>query len=314
MPLDPDLKAILDQLAQQPGPKARELPAPDARAMFAALMTFVGPKDVPIGKVADLICAGPAGDIPLRVYTPAVPDKGPLPALVFYHGGGFVIGNIETHDGICRMLANEAQVCVVSVDYRLAPEHKFPAAVEDALAALRFVATHAAELGIDAMRIAVGGDSAGGALAAIVAQIVKKENGPAIAFQLLLFPVTQIGMETDSFKRNAEGYFLERADLDWFFDCYVPRGADKSDPWLSPLYARSFEGLPPAYLMAAELDPLHDEGLLYAEKLQKAGIACQTDDCPNLVHDFIYFAGVLPRAAQALKRAAEALKAALKAG
>ena len=314
MPLDPILKGFLDQLAQQPGPKARDLPAPDARAMFGVLMSIVGPKDVPIGKVEDLTCAGPGGKIPLRVYTPAASTNRVLPALVFYHGGGFVLGNIDTHDGLCRMLANEAEVCVVSVDYRLAPEHKFPAAVEDAVEAFRFVAGNAKDFGIDARRIAVGGDSAGGALAAVVAQTMKNEHGPKIAFQLLLFPATRLGEETESMRRNAEGYFLERADMNWFYECYVPPTAGKDDLRLSPLTAKSLEGLPPAFVMTAEFDPLHDDGVAYAGKLEEAGVACEIDDCAGFVHDFIYFAGVVPQAAQAMKRAGAALKSGLKAG
>src|SRR5580658_2781161 len=261
MPLDPIMKAFIDQMALQPAPKMYELPAPAARMMFAAIMEMTGPKDVPIGKVANLVCPGPGGDIPLRIYTPVAAAAETLPALLFFHGGGFVIGNIDTHDGLCRIIANEAGVRVIAVDYRLAPEHKYPAAVEDALTALRYVEANASNRGVDANSIAVGGDSAGGALAAIVAQIAKQEGGPAIAFQLLLFPVTQIGTETASYKSFAEGYFLERATLDWFFANYLPAGTDTNEPRVSPLAAPSLTGLPSAYLMTAECDPLHDEGI-----------------------------------------------------
>jgi acetyl esterase len=314
MALDPIMKAFLDQMAAQGGPKMHELPPADARALFAALMELAGPRDVPIGKVANLGCPGPGGDIPLRSYTPVAASADALPTLVYFHGGGFVIGNLDTHDGLCRMIANEAGIRVISVDYRLAPEHKYPAAVEDAVTALRYVEANASDLGVDANRIAVGGDSAGGALAAVVAQIAKHEGGPAIAFQLLLFPVTQIGTETASYKSFAEGYFLERSTLDWFFANYLPAGTDTNQPRISPLAAQSLTGLPPAYLMTAECDPLHDEGIRYAEKLKAAGVKVEIADHAGLVHDFIYLQAVLPQAPQALKEASAALKSALTAG
>lgn len=314
MALDPIMKAFLDQMAAQPGPKMYELAAPDARALFAALMEMAGPKDVPIGKVANTTCPGPGGDIPLRIYTPVAAPADPLPTLLFYHGGGFVIGNLDTHDGLCRLVANEAGVRVISVDYRLAPEHKFPAAVDDALAALHFVEANASDLGVDANRLAVGGDSAGGALAAIAAQHARENGGPQLAFQLLLFPVTQIGGETNSLQEFAEGYFLERAGLDWFFRCYLPDGADTHDRRISPLAAPSLAGLPPAYLMTAECDPLRDEGLDYAHRLRHEGVSVAIVDHAGLVHDFIYLQSVLPQANQALKHASQALKAALTAG
>jgi acetyl esterase len=212
------------------------------------------------------------------------------------------------------MIANEAGVRVIAVDYRLAPEHKFPAAIEDAYAALKFIEANATELGVDANRLAVGGDSAGGAITAVMTQMARDNGGPHLAFQLLCFPVTQVGQETASLKSRAEGFFLERADLDWFFGCYLPKGADRKDTKISPLDATSFDGLPPAYVMVAEFDPLHDEGLLYAEKLKKAGVRCEVVDHKGLVHDFIYLQGVLPQAGLALKHASNALKTALKAG
>ena len=314
MPLDPIMQAFLDQMAEQPSPKMRDLSAPEARMLFAGLMELAGPKDVPIGKVANLTCPGPAGDVPLRSYTPVAPKAEALPTLVFFHGGGFVIGSLDTHDGLCRMIANEAGVRVIAVDYRLAPEHKFPAAIEDAYAALQFIEANAASLGVDANRLAVGGDSAGGNLAAVLTQMARDSGGPHLAFQLLCFPVTQIGQETASLKKHAEGYFLERADLDWFFSAYLPAGADVKDAKISPLGASSFDGLPPAYMMVAEYDPLHDEGLLYAEKLKKAGVPCEVVDHNGLVHDFIYLQGVLPQAGPALKHASNALRTALMAG
>jgi acetyl esterase len=313
MPLDPIMKALLDQMGAQPAPKLHELTPPEGRAMMVAMTEVIGPKDVPIGKVTNLTCRGPGGDIPLRMYTPVAPQAETLPALVFFHGGGFVIGNLDTHDGLCRMLANESGARIIAVDYRLAPEHKFPAAIDDSFAALNFVEANAAELGVDANRLAVGGDSAGGAITAVMTQLAKERGGPKLAFQMLFFPVTQIGEETRSFNAYAEGYFLERAGLLWFYDHYLPAGLNKKDPRISPLAAASLAGLPPAYLVVAEFDPLHDEGLLYADKLKKAGVACEVVDYAGLVHDFILMQGVLPQAAPAVKHAAQALKSALQA-
>lgn len=312
MPLDPIMKAFLDQMAAQEGPQMYELPPVAAREMFAALMQLAGPKDVPIGKIANLTCPGPGGEIPLRVYTPVAAGREPLPALVYFHGGGWVIGNIETHDGLCRMFANEASIAVISVDYRLAPENKFPAAIEDAYAAVAWIEANASDIGIDANRLAVGGDFAGGGLAASVAQLALKDGGPTIDFQMLLFPVTQIDSKTKSMSERAKGYFLERAALNWFFANYLGPDDDRSDPRMSPLAATDLAGLPPAYVMVAGYDPLHDEGVAYAEKLKAAGVAVAVADYGELVHDFIYLQAVLPQAAEAVKAAAAALKSALK--
>ncbi len=314
MPLDPLLKAFLDQMAAQPAPKMWEMEPPAGREAMAALMQLVGPKDVPIGKVSNLAIPGPAGDIPARVFTPVAAGGEPLPTLVFFHGGGFVIGSVETHDGLTRMLANDSACRVISVDYRMAPEHKFPAAVEDAFAAVAWIEKHAAELGVDANRLAVGGDSAGGNLAAVVAHMARDAGAPKLAYQLLLFPVTEIDADTVSRREFAEGYFLEGRTLEWFFDHYLGSDADRSDPKASPLLAAKFAGLPPAYIMVAGFDPLHDEGVAYAEKLRDAGVSVTLDDYPEMVHDFIYLQAVLPQAAEALGSAAKAVKAALTAG
>jgi acetyl esterase len=288
-----------------------ELRAQDARAVFAGLTQLAGPKDVPIGKVVNVSAQGPQGDIPMRNYAPVAAGGEALPTLVYYHGGGYVIGDLETHDGLCRMFANEAAVRVIAVDYRLAPEHKFPAAVDDAYAALTWIEAHAAELGVDANRLAVGGDSAGGCLAAVVSQIAKEKAGPKIAFQMLLFPVTQIGSDTRSMRENASGFFLEKATLDWFFGHYLEKGADTNDARMSPLLATDLSGLPPAYVMVAGFDPLHDEGVAYAEKLRAAGVPVAVADYPHLVHVFIYLQAVLPQAGEAVRAASAALRGAL---
>lgn len=311
MPLDPVLKAFLDQVASMGGPKTWEMTPPEAREAFAGLMQLAGPKDIPIGKVANIAIPATRGEIAARSYAPVAANSQPLPTLVFFHGGGWVIGNIDTHDGLCRMIANGSGCRVISVEYRLSPESKFPGPVEDALGALEWIEKNAAQLGVDANRLAVGGDSAGGDLAAVVAQIAKEKGAPKLSYQMLLFPVTQIGEETTSLREYAEGYFLERKTLDWFYAHYLPTDADKKDPRISPLHAEDFSGLPPAYVMLAGFDPLHDEGLAYAKKLRAAGVTVTVADYPDMVHDFIYLQAVLPQAAEALNTAAAALKAAL---
>lgn len=310
MPLDPLLEAFLGQLAANPAPKAWEIPIEQARAAFDALFQLAGPKDVPIGRIENLTMPGPGGEIALRNYTPVAAGSDALPTLIFFHGGGFVLGDLDSHDGLCRILANESGARVIAVNYRCAPEHKYPAAVEDAIAALNWIEANASKLGVDANSLAVGGESAGGALAAIVAQTAKEKGKPKLSFQLLMFPVTQIGSETVSLREFAEGYLLERAVLEWFYDCYLPPDADKSDPRISPLNAKDLAGLPPAYVMLGGYDPLHDEGMEYAEKLRAAGVAVTVADYPDMVHVFIYFDSILPQAREAMIAAANALKAA----
>ncbi len=312
MPLDPLVKAFLDQMKAVPGPKMSEAGPEVARATFGALMQMVGPKDIPVGKTENRVVPGAGGGVPIRVYSPVAAGSDPMPALVYYHGGGFVIGNIESHDGLCRMMANEGGFRVIAVDYRLAPEHKYPAAFDDAFAALGWVVANAAQIGVDANRIAVGGDSAGGALAAEVAQAAKAKGGHSVAAQMLLFPVTQIGEETSSLREFAVGYFLEKETLDWFYDCYLPPGAEKNDPKISPLRVKDASGLPPAYIMLGGFDPLHDEGMQYADKLRAAGVKVTVADHSDMVHCFIYLQAVLPQAHEALASAAKAVAGMLK--
>jgi acetyl esterase len=310
MPLDPLVKAFLDQMTAVPGPKMWELPPAEARQTFVALMQLVGPKDVPIGKVVNQMVAGPAGEVPIRIYSPVAAGSDALPVLVYYHGGGWVIGDLDTHDGLCRMFANEAGCRVVSVGYRLAPEHKYPAAVDDSFAALKWVETNASKIGVDANRIAVGGDSAGGALAAVMTQMAKGEGAPSLAMQILLFPVTQIGAETSSLHEFAVGYFLERQGLEWFYASYLSPTSDKSDPKISPLKAKDFSGLPPAYVVLGGFDPLHDEGQQYADKLRAAGVTVTVNDYTDMVHCFFYLQSVLPQAREMIAAASKALRGA----
>ena len=311
MSLDPVLKNFLAQLYAQPGPKMWEFTPVEARQAFAVLMQFAAPKNIVVGKVDDLSAPGPNGAIPLRSYTPPGGGNAPLPVLLFFHGGGFVIGNLDTHDGLCRVLCRESGARVIAVDYPLAPEHKFPEAVDGAYAALTWVVANAEHLGVDPRRVAVGGDSAGAALATVTAWTAKEKSGPKLALQLLMFPPTNLEADTASRRNWTDGYFLDRLTIQWFFDNYLPRGADLRDPRLSPLHAPDLHGVAPAYLLTAEYDPLHDEGLEYAAKLRDSGVAVTVMDYPNLVHDFIYLDAVLPQAREALRAAAAAVRDAL---
>lgn len=245
---------------------------------------------------------GPGGPIPLRLYTPRAP--GPRPGLIWFHGGGWVTGSLDSHDGLCRQLALDTGAVVVAVDYRLAPEHRFPAAVEDALAATRWVADRAARLGIDAGRLAVGGDSAGGNLAAVVSAIAR-DGGPPLCWQLLVYPITDCDLDTPSYRENAVGYLLTRAGMAWFWDHYLPDPASRAHPHASPLRAPDLSNLPPAYVITAEYDPLRDEGESYARRLRDAGVPTRLDRFEGMVHGFLRRTDRLDRSHEALRRIAE---------
>jgi len=312
MSLDANVKAMLDQMKAMALPKMWELGPQAARA--AMRMRFPGFSETPTGPIANHTIPGPAHPIAVRVYTPLSATSSVLPGLVFFHGGGFVLGDLDTHDDLCRCLANEGGVRVVSVDYRLAPEHPFPAAVDDCFAATRYVAAHAAEFGIDATRLAVGGDSAGGNLAAVVAQLAKA-NGPKIAYQLLIYPVTQLGapVDTPSMRENGKGYFLEKEGMDWFTRCYAPDPTHRSDPRLSPLLCKDLAGQPPAYVITAGFDPLRDEGKDYADALDRAGVSVTYVNYPGMVHGFFSMRALIPKAREAVAAAAAALREGLAA-
>ncbi|MFZ5914385.1 MAG: alpha/beta hydrolase [Pseudomonadota bacterium] len=312
MALDSHVAGLLAQLAANPDAKGlADVPPEAGRGMFHAMAAMFDVKDAPIGKVENRKIPGPAGEIPVRIYTPVAAGTEPLPCLVYYHGGGWVIGDLETHEGACRMLANDSGCRVISVDYRLAPEHVFPAAPEDCFAALKWVAANAQPLGVDPKRIAVGGDSAGGNLSAVVCQMAREAGGPSVAFQLLIYPATDMALGTGSKKENATGYFLEERTMHYFYDLYVPKGTDENDPRLSPLRAKNFAGLPPAYVITAQYDVLRDEGRLYAEKLKEAGVKVTHVNYDTLIHGFFTMAGVIPAARPAIADAAKAVKAAL---
>lgn len=308
MALDGIVKGLLDQMAANPMPKLWEIAPAQGREMYRMMASTLEPPSLPIGKIENLAMPGPAGEIKLRAYTPIAGGGAALPCLVYFHGGGFVIGDLDTHDALCRTLANETGARVVAVDYRLAPEHKFPAAPEDCYAAVKWVEENAAKLGIDPNRIAVAGDSAGGNLAAVACLMAKQKSGPRIVFQLLIYPTTQARANTDSIKAFAEGYFLEKKTMDWFFDQYLNAGVDVNDWRLSPLAAPDLSGLPRAYVVTAGFDPLKDEGKAFADKLNRAGVACVYVDYPGMVHGFFNMSGVVPTAREAIAEAAKAVR------
>jgi acetyl esterase len=307
MPLDPGLKLVLDQLAANPGPQLHELPVAQARAFFDQMQ--LPRPEVKIAAVEERRIPGPAGEIPVRVYRPE--GKAPLPALVYFHGGGWVIGSLETHDGSCRDLANRAGCVVVSVDYRLAPESRYPAAAEDCYAATQWVAEHAAELGIDPRRIGIGGDSAGGNLTAVVALMARDRRGPALRHQLLIYPVTDADFTRPSYRDNAEGYLLTTQAMEWFWGHYVPEPARRREPYAAPLRAADLSGLPPAFVLTAEFDPLRDEGEAYAARLQQAGVPTRAKRYDGAIHGFFAMGLLSEVARRAVDETAAALREAL---
>jgi acetyl esterase len=309
MQLDTNVRSLLDMLAASGQPKLWDLTPPDARNMALQLTSMVESKET-IGKIEDRTLPGPAGPLPFRVYTPVAANDEPSGGIIYFHGGAWVFGDLDTHDGMCRALANESGCRLVSVDYRLAPEHKFPAAVEDAYAATEWIAAHAAELAIDPTCLAVAGDSAGGNLAAVVCQKAKG-SGLNIALQVLFCPVTDIAADNQSRREFAEGYFLEGPLMRWAGTHYLPAGVDLNDPLLSPLRAADLSGLPPAHIHTAGFDPLRDEGKDYAETLERAGVKVHYVCHEHMIHHFYAMAGAIPYAHTALKAVGADIKAVL---
>jgi acetyl esterase len=307
MSLDPQTQLVLAQLAAAGAPPLETLTPERARIAFSLPQG----ETEPVGRVEDRTIPGPASDIPVRVYYPKESQANNNPVLVYFHGGGWVVGNIETHDNVCRALTNLANCVTISVDYRLAPEHKFPAAVKDSYAAVQYLYDHAEAFQIDRSRIAVGGDSAGGNLAAVVSNLAKDKKAPAICFQLLLYPSTNLGGEpTVSMKENAEGYFLTKGTMEWFRDCYLTSEQDKLNPQLSPYLYEDFSDLPPALVITAEYDPLRDEGEDYAKKLAEAGVDVESVRYDGTIHGFISMAVVIDKGKEALVKSGNALRAA----
>ncbi|HEX4927282.1 MAG TPA: alpha/beta hydrolase [Burkholderiales bacterium] len=302
MSVHPQAAALLERIARSPLPKYHSVSPFVARRIYRDTRAALSPRPPAVAEVRLLAFQNYA----IRAYRPVAEEK--LPALVYFHGGGWTIGDLDTHDVVCRQLALGARCAVFSVDYRLGPEHPFPAAVDDCIAATRFVQGDAAALGIDARRVAVGGDSAGGNLAAVVALQARDAGAPPLAFQLLVYPATDQRFGTDSHARNGRGYLLEREGMEFFRRCYLPDAKDYTDWRASPLLATSHAGLPPALVITAGYDPLRDEGKAYAERLQAAGVEVTYRDYADMVHGFLLFGGVLDTANVAVAECCAALR------
>jgi acetyl esterase len=309
MQLDPQAREVLDRVARADVPPYSRLGAPAARALYRETRGKLAAAPPEVARVTELRAAGPAGDIPVRVYRPlGSSEDDRLPALVYFHGGGWTIGDLDTHDVPCREFANLARCAVVSVDYRLAPEHKFPAAFDDAVAATHWVHAHAAALGVDADRLAVGGDSAGGNLAAAVAIALRDTRGPRLAMQTLVYPATDMAADTPSHAAFAEGYMLTRDAVLWFKGNYLRGPEDERDWRASPLRADDLAGLPPAYVITAGFDPLLDEGRAYADRLRAAGVKVTYECIAGMIHGFVTMGGAIAAAHHAIYRASQGLR------
>ncbi|MCS6945883.1 MAG: alpha/beta hydrolase [Sutterellaceae bacterium] len=307
--LDPQAKSYLELLASLGAPPLHTLPPAQARLAYKKARALAQPQPPAVAAVHALHAPGPGGPIPLRLYRPfGAPASQRLPVLVFLHGGGWTIGDLDTHDVVCRELANRARCAVCSVDYRLAPEHRFPAAVEDTLAATRFIAEQASALGLDATRLAIGGDSAGGNLAAVASLLLRDAGGPLPCLQLLIYPATDLRCNTRSHAANGSGYLLTRELIDYFVGCYLNHPAEARDWRASPALAPSHAGVPPAFILTAGYDPLRDEGADYAERLRQAGVPVEYVCFESQIHGFLTMSKLIDDAARAFDRCAQALQ------
>jgi acetyl esterase len=305
MSLHPQIAAVLERVAHSPLPPYHTVPAFVARRIYRDTRAALAPRPPEIAETRLLIFNN---SIAVRAYRPVLNER--LPALVFFHGGGWTIGDLDTHDVLCRQLAAGARCAVFSVDYRLAPEHPFPAAVDDCFAATRYVFENHKSLNVDRARIAVGGDSAGGNLAAVVALMARDVGGPPLAYQLLIYPATDQRCEFPSHQRNGEGYLLTKEGIGFFRSGYLPNAKDRTDWRASPLLASSHASLPPAFVITAGYDPLVDEGRAYAEKLAKAGVDVTYREFSDMVHGFVLFGGVVDAANAAVADCYERLRGA----
>jgi len=307
--LDSAAKVLLDAIASRNIPSFHTLSPTEALAMYRERLFFTQPEQPQVAAVVDLTVPTPEANVGVRAYRPlaSAPDQ-ILPALVYYHGGGHTIGDLDTHDTLCRELCNLSAYAVFSVDYRLGPEHRFPAAVDDGFAALQWIAGHAAELAIKPDHIAVGGDSAGGNLAAVMALMARDRGGPALAYQLLIYPVTDFRYQTASHAVNGQGYLLTRDVIDYFTDNYLANAEDRRDWRVSPALAEDFSRLPPALVLTAGYDPLRDEGEDYAKRLQAAGNEVEYVCYAGQIHGFITMGRVIAQAREAVALCAERLK------
>ena len=308
MPLDPQAQKVVDALAALNLKPFKDSTPAEARESMRTRTAALGPFEE-VAAVADHRVPVTGGEITVRVYKPA--GMGPHPVLVFYHGGGWVIGDLYTHDGICRSIVNAAGCAVASVDYRLAPEFKYPVPVEDSYAGLLWVVANATRLGLDSARIAVGGDSAGGNLAAVMALLARDRRGPRLLLQILVYPVTNHDFGTASYRENGTGFVLTTDDMRWFWRHYLSREEQGREMTASPIQAKSLADLPPALVITAGCDPLRDEGDAYAARLRDAGVAVTLTQYPGMFHGFLRMTRILDQSRVLLDEIAGALKKAL---
>ncbi len=309
--LDAEVRTLLDLMekAIQDGrPMLHTMPYKEGRLSVDKMSEDCEAEPPQVASVNDGAFAGPGGEIAFRRYRPlGVAAANAMPTLIYYHGGGWVIGNLETHDSTCRRLANKSRCQVIAIDYRLAPEHPFPAPTDDGVAAFRHIRDNAASFGVDPARIAVGGDSAGGSIAAVVCQACRDAGDQTPAFQMLIYPATDARRQTESHRLFSDGYFLTRDLIEWFWRAYAPKGTDLTDLRLSPLLAKDFTGLPPAFVLTAGYDPLRDEGRAYANRLIDAGAKTTYVNYPGTVHGFFSLTRFLQQGLRANDEAAAVL-------
>ena len=309
MPLDPQVKKILEEAEELGLPAYQDLSPAEARNQMLDLAPPVDPL-LSVKRVEDRSIPGPGGEIPIRLYYPS--GDAPFATLVYFHGGGWVIGDLDTHHAFCHALAKTSGCLVVAVDYRLAPEHRYPAAVEDAYAATQWIVENSALIQADADRFAVCGDSAGGHLAAVVSLMARDRKGPRIDLQILIYPIADCRFDTPSYEENRDGYMLTRDLMKWFWNHFINDDRETDDPYVSPLRAKNFSNLPPALILTAEYDPLRDEGEAYGKKLQEAGVNVTLSRYPGMIHAFIRMFAVLDKANDALEQVAGMLRRILK--
>jgi acetyl esterase len=310
LPLDPQAKVLIDLIEGSGGfTLTPETNPQELRELYSALTP---PVQITVAHVENRTVPGPEGEIPVRIYRPEGDNA--KPAIVYYHGGGWVIGSLETHDAVCRALTNAVDAVVFSIDYRMAPEHPFPAPMDDAFAALKWIHANATDLGIDPSRVAVAGDSAGGNLAAVVGQLARDAGGLPVCFQLLIYPVTDHEFTSASMNDNAEGYFLTRDAMRWFYSHYLNDPGEGDDARVSPIRASDLSGLPPAFVITAEFDPLRDQGVAYATAMRDAGTTVAAHTYDGMFHGFLSMVDWIDAGKVAFDDAVEALRAAFEKG